>query len=100
MLTDYQAALLDDDGRSVHSLDSRKTHSTTGFSLATRMPPGSYHGGTDYYRDTGSRSQSRATHNPFPTMPQLPYGGGGPGSVMGGGSEFGYPSPEIGRAHV
>lgn len=83
-------ALLDDDGRSVHSEVSRKTQSTAGFSLATRLPPGSYQGGTDYYRDTShARGPSKSTLNAFPN---LPYGGG-PGSIVGGGngSEFGYP---------
>ncbi|KAL8293707.1 hypothetical protein RQP46_000408 [Phenoliferia psychrophenolica] len=87
---DYQAALLDDDARSIHTTDSRRTHSTTGFSLATRLPPGSYQGGGDFYRDTHSRAQSRATQNAYPSM------GGQPqyaGSMAGGGSEFGYPSP-------
>ncbi|KAK4705525.1 chitin synthase, partial [Phenoliferia sp. Uapishka_3] len=96
---DYQAALLDDDGRSVHSVESRKTQSTAGFSLATRLPPGSYRGGGDFYRDTNhSRAQSRATVNPFPSMPNMAYGPG-PGSNAGG-SEFGYggfPSPAFQR---
>jgi len=64
-----------DDGRSYRS---GKTQSTAGFSLATKLPPGSYHGGADYYRDTvHSRSASKST---------LAFGGGPPT----GGSQFGY----------
>ncbi|KAM0752541.1 glycosyltransferase family 2 protein [Meredithblackwellia eburnea MCA 4105] len=87
---DYQAALLDDDAHSVRS--HAKTESVAGFSMATKMPPGSYAGGADYYRDTKhSRAPSRATVNQFPSMPSMPYmTGGGPGSIVGGGSEFGY----------
>ncbi|ORY88598.1 chitin synthase-domain-containing protein [Leucosporidium creatinivorum] len=67
-----------DDGRSYRS---GKTQSTAGFSLATKLPPGSYHGGADYYRDTvHSRSASKST---------LAFAGGPPT----GGSQFGYAAP-------
>lgn len=91
---DYQAALIDDDGRSIHSVESRRTQSTAGFSLATKhqLPAGSYQGGADYYRDTThSRNGSRTTFNQYPSaqgMPSFGYGAG-PGSAHGG-SEFGY----------
>lgn len=44
---DYQAALLEDngDGRSIHTVGSRRTQSTAGFSLATKAPAGAYQGG-------------------------------------------------------
>ncbi|GAA5901944.1 uncharacterized protein JCM6883_000446 [Sporobolomyces salmoneus] len=103
--SDYEAALAEEDYN--YDTRSEKSHSTAGFSLATKMPAGSYKGGPDYYRDTvhtrgGSRSQLGVN------LPQLPSqgfvggtGGGGPGSVLGGGgygqgpasvhgSEFGY----------
>lgn len=89
---DYQAALIDDDGRSIHSVESRRTQSTAGFSLATKhqLPAGSYQGGADYYRDTThSRTGSRTTFNQYPSMQSMPSFGYGVG-----------PGSEIGRAHV
>ncbi|GAA6000854.1 hypothetical protein JCM10207_004691 [Rhodosporidiobolus poonsookiae] len=102
---DYEAALADD----VYDTRSEKSHSTAGFSLATKLPPGSYHGGADFYRDTvHTRQGSRSTSGQFglPQMPSQPFSfGGGPGSLHGMpsmgafppgpgsmvGSEFGYP---------
>ena len=97
--TDYQAAMLEeDDNTSVRSLESRHTQSTAGFSLATRLPAGSYHGGADYYRDTNqSRMGSRSSTMNFPPAPSFGPMGFATGthtqpaaSVRGGGSEFGY----------
>ncbi|GAA5973732.1 hypothetical protein JCM11641_005107 [Rhodosporidiobolus odoratus] len=93
--SEYEAALADDmyDTKSVHS------HSTAGFSLATKLPQ------PDYTAHT--RGGSRSTVGQF-NLPQMPsqgfaYGAGpgsmhamphmgypvGPGSMVG--SEFGYP---------
>ncbi|BGP13252.1 hypothetical protein JCM10213_004978 [Rhodosporidiobolus nylandii] len=103
--SEYEAALADD----VYDTRSEKSGSVGGFSLATKLPPGSYMGGGDYYRDTvHTRQGSRSTVGQF-NLPQLPsqgFGGfgGGPGSLRGMppmgypagpvsvvGSEFGYP---------
>ncbi|GAA5984815.1 hypothetical protein JCM5350_004246 [Sporobolomyces pararoseus] len=97
--SDYEAALAEEDYN--YDTRSEKSHSTAGFSLATKLPAGSYKGGgTDYYRDTvHTRGASRSTLG-F-NLPQLPSQGFvGPGSVQGGGygqgpasvhgSEFGY----------
>lgn len=96
--SDYEAALAEEDYN--YDTRSEKSHSTAGYSLATKLPAGSYKGGTDYYRDTvHTRGASRSTLG-F-NLPQMPSQGFvGPGSVQGGGygqgpasvhgSEFGY----------
>jgi chitin synthase len=70
----------DDDKRSIHSLDSRRTQSIAGFSLATKKRgPYSYHGGADYYRDSNqSRMGSRS-----PTMNFPPPNGAPPSNYHG-----------------
>ncbi|GAA5863445.1 hypothetical protein JCM1840_007531 [Sporobolomyces johnsonii] len=102
--SDYEAALADEH----YDTRSEKSHSTAGFSLATKLPAGSYKGGADYFRDTTAhtRGASKSTVGQFnlPQMPSQPFSfGGGPGSIhagapvyapgpgsMHGGSEFGY----------
>ncbi|GAA5924955.1 uncharacterized protein JCM15063_005776 [Sporobolomyces koalae] len=100
--SDYEAALAEEDYN--YDTRSEKSHSTAGFSLATKLPAGSYKGGPDYYRDTvHTRGASRSTLG-F-NLPQLPsqgfaVPGAGPGSIHGGygqgpasvygGTEFGY----------
>ncbi|GAA6010875.1 hypothetical protein JCM11491_004577 [Sporobolomyces phaffii] len=99
--SDYEAALAEEDYN--YDTRSEKSHSTAGFSLATKLPAGSYKGGPDYYRDTvHTRGASRSTLGfNLPQMPSQGFvGAGGPGSVVGGGygqgpasvhgSEFGY----------
>lgn len=92
--SDYQAAMLEeDDNRSIHSVESRRTQSTAGFSLATRLPAASYHGGADYYRDTNqSRQSSRSNMAAFPPSPSYAAGYGTQQGSVRGGSEFGYPN--------
>lgn len=85
--------LEEDDNRSIHSVESRRTQSTAGFSLATRLPAASYHGGADYYRDTNqSRQSSRSNMAAFPPSPSYAAGYGTQQGSVRGGSEFGYPN--------
>ncbi|GAA6061761.1 hypothetical protein JCM10212_000741 [Sporobolomyces blumeae] len=111
---DYEAALADED----YNFDTRsqKSHSTAGFSLATKIPAGSYKGGPDYYRDTvHTRGASRSTLG-F-NLPQMPsqgfvgpgaapsvHGGYGQGPASVHGSEFGhggapYLAPSVYQTH-
>lgn len=102
--SDYEAALADEH----FDTRSEKSHSTAGFSLATRLPQ--QQGGA-YQRsefappgELHSRHASRSTmqlpqmpmqgYGGFPAAPGSMYGGtGSPGSIVGGGgpgSELGY----------
>ena len=104
--SDYEAALADEH----FDTRSEKSHSTAGFSLATRLPQGAYQrsefappyaggGGGELHSRHASRSTMQLPQMPmqgyggYPGAPGSVYGGvgGGQGSVMGGGSEFGYP---------
>ncbi|KAK4056157.1 hypothetical protein OIO90_002888 [Microbotryomycetes sp. JL221] len=102
---EYEARVREEDD-DAKSYISGRTHSTTGFSLATRMPPGSYRGGPDHYRDTThSRHQSQAnlsTYGMSPyAIPAMNLPSSRPGSMFGGavsalpssrgGSEYAYP---------
>ncbi|GAA5897015.1 hypothetical protein JCM6882_007333 [Rhodosporidiobolus microsporus] len=90
--SEYEAAIADDNERW-----EKESHSTAGFSLATKLPAGSFHGGADYYRDTTThtRQGSRSTVGQF-NLPQLPSQGfqfgGGPGSIVGMPTPMGYPA--------
>lgn len=99
--SDYEAALAEEDYN--YDTRSEKSHSTAGFSLATKLPAGSYRGGGDYYRDTvHTRGASRSTLGfNLPQLPSQGFTAGGAGSVVHGGgygqgpasvhgSEFGY----------
>ena len=67
------------------SYRSGRTHSTAGFSYQTKLPPGSFVGGPDFYRDTvHSRTGSKSTLAQF-APPASAYGAP---SIRG--SEFGY----------
>ncbi|GAA5844952.1 hypothetical protein JCM9279_000054 [Rhodotorula babjevae] len=107
--SDYEAALADEH----FDTRSEKSHSTAGFSLATRLPQGAYQrsefappygggggGGGELHSRHASRSTMQLPQMPmqgyggYPGAPGSMYGGGGQGSVLGGaggGSEFGYP---------
>lgn len=75
----------DHDKRSNHSMESRRTQSTAGFSLATKLPAvaSSYHGGHDYYRDS---TMGSASMNFPPPQPSFGYQANprSPGSYSGG----------------
>ncbi|KAM0787039.1 hypothetical protein ACM66B_006305 [Microbotryomycetes sp. NB124-2] len=101
---EYEARVRDDDD--AKSYLSGRTHSTTGFSLATRLPPGSYKGGADYYRDTvhSQNNLSVLGGNYASSRPGSVAGYGGAGHVSAapsnrGGSEFAFPtqSPVMAR---
>ncbi|GAA5996871.1 uncharacterized protein JCM10292_006053 [Rhodotorula paludigena] len=96
---DYEAALADEH----YDTRSEKSHSTAGFSLATRGPQVAHQRGGSDFGELHARHASRSTMQ-IPTMPLMPsqsfapfsaapgslYGAPGPGSVVG--SEFGaYP---------
>ncbi|KAK4049686.1 hypothetical protein OIV83_003961 [Microbotryomycetes sp. JL201] len=99
---EYEARVRDDD-EDAKSYVSGRTHSTTGFSLATRLPPGSYRGGPDFYRDTVH------SQNNLSVLGGGNYAASRPGSIAGygvsappssrGGSEFAFPtqSPVMNR---
>ncbi|BGP37180.1 hypothetical protein JCM10450v2_001087 [Rhodotorula kratochvilovae] len=95
---DYEAALAEE----TYDTRSEKSHSTAGFSLATRIPQGAYQRSEYLAADTHARHASRSTmqlgglpqmppqgFGGFPTPSSVYGGGGGPGSIVG--SEFGYP---------
>ncbi|GAA5831323.1 hypothetical protein JCM11251_007835 [Rhodosporidiobolus azoricus] len=89
--SEYEAAIADDNDRW-----EKESHSTAGFSLATKLPAGSFHGGADFYRDTThARQASRSTVGQF-NLPQMPSQGlqygAGPGSMIGMPTPMGYPA--------